>query len=578
MSEQDMMAVPPGPHNLQLPPTVARIKGDSRHRRVDALDALESWAKTSSNVAIVFGRAGAGKSYILQALAKRMAVTGGLTCTQLDFEQLTRGSFEVGAQPAGSSRIHLIDNFDAINSITGIQTSPPDLSSVSHLLHEGHRLVLATRRQVFDEGDDLGRQLSQPLRSEALGAVEPFIIEMLPWKITEIEGATNAHTEDSVVNVARYLRRHGGLLGDEFLTPLTVRMLALMGRRLEESSPTSLARVYDEYVGWALTRDYDRRQSAFKEAHKRRILANIAYDIFCGQQGTTAASYSVSRHRLVERVMEVVSQDPLLRSGRTGENYQWAEDFLSTNHILTVTAHRSSTSHQYPVYAFEHPSFFEYFVAQAIAQRVSSDSSLGIQPNALSEATFRSMTLYFVRENWDADAERSASAIVRRRLTWPDRLLFLYMLEMAPDFGTLLRSVDQSYLDQLSQALPTIDNFFVRKAIRYQLVIAGRLSPWEYIQDLRRNENEDETSSERWLLSGRGENLTNSLITRMNRPDLRPALPIAVYRLGQMGEVSALETLRVMLDSTSPSSALYDLIQESIEKIVGRNKTEGSSA
>lgn len=554
-----------------LPPVIAQAVGVDTTRQ-PALDVMSAWHESSSNLAVVYGRPGSGKSFLLSELSERFTQQGPATVGHVHNYD-PAGNNDLDSEAPDHS-LFLIDNFDPLNSITGIQTSAPDLSAVAELLRSGHRLVLSTRRSRHDGADELARQLTHALRSDALGVREPLTVELVPWSLDEISAFYSTHGDHSAQRVCAYLREHEQVLGSEFRRPLSLRMLIMMGERLEKRIPKTLATVYDEYVSWALSRDYDRKQSVFREAHQRTILMRIAYDVFCGQAGTDINTYSVSRTRLTERVMEIVSQEPSLRGEGRVASYEWVADFLSSNHMLVAVQGKSARVHVSTQYAFDHPSFFEFFVAQAILDRLESDSSLGIRANALSEATFRSMVLYFVREAWDSADIASASAIASRPLTWPDRLLFLYMLETSDKFGDLLAQTDKQYFADLEHALPEIKSLFIQKAIKYQLVIIGRYSVWTYLEDIAVQETNSEESSERWLLAGGQRTTTEGLVARLQRPDLEAGAPIAIYRLGQMGDSSALPVLRAALQSSRADTRLSSLISRSIEKIEERSAGE----
>jgi len=564
---------------VELPAPMCIRYSPAGPRREPAMEAILQWAKQPSNLLVVYGHVGAGKTWLLNEYMR--AVTRQPPAARLiatDYEHVQREHASGGlVGPAADERDLggvppqiVLDNFDSVNSITGEQTSQPDLADVSRLLAAGYRVVLATRRSLADTTDELNRQLRNEFRWPSLGAKEPFVIALDPWSRAELREATQGRSE-RLSSVVTYLDRFDAILSEELRRPLMLKMMARLIDRLPTGvRPLSIAQLYDEYISWTLSVDYDRRRSAFRERHKQLILAELAYDIFSGQRGTRASAYTVTHDRMTSRVMEAVWRDPSLGPGMGPKSYEWVQDFVTTNHFLKGRDAPFHFDSQNREFYFAHASFFEYFVAQGILSRVASDSSLGVRPEALSEATFRSLVLYFVREYWSQSVEAAVGSIARRRLAWPDRLLLLYTMEMAEEFGLLLKDVDPKYFTELESALGVVQSWFIQKVIKYQLVIAGRYSAYEYVSEVRSQEGPADRAAERLLLSSGDLDLTSALVRRLMNENLKAGVPIAVYRLGQMGSRAAIPTLVTLVaDARSPSETRR-LAGEAIEQIRSR--------
>jgi hypothetical protein len=557
---------------LSLPYIMALASGPGEPARVSAAAALHIWRESTSNLCVLYGKAGAGKTTLLRDFAAETHLGAARDGLFADFESCRSKGLEEG-QPA----LLILDNFDSVNSITGHQTSYPDLSSLSPALEQGARIVVATRRDPSDSADELGAQLSSELRWARLHARQPMTISLQPWSLDELQAWADgeAGDESAAHRTVAYLKQHRDMLGEDFRGPLILGMLMRVHDRLSARTvPITIAELFDEYTAWALSLDYDLRRSGFKERHKRQILGNVAYDIFSGAPGTDTSIYAVSRNRLAERVMEAVTQEPSLRATIPEPQYAWLQDFVDTNHMM-ASIDDGTLDPQVRQFQFVHPSLFEYFVARAMLARLRAGSSLGIRPIALSEATFRSMVLYFVREGWSQAIEDAVAGVASRRLSWPDRLLLLYTMEMSPQFDELLNSCRDEYFDELESHLSIVQSSFIQKAMKYQLILQGRYDPFVYVEEVRSSEQAAETAAERWLHARASFDPTASLLDRLDNPNLRRAAPVAVYRLGQMGNVEAVARLNRIANDLNADVRFRSLAEQALKRIRERVGPDG---
>jgi len=576
-------SVPALDTTITLPPHMCTNMSEAG--RFPALDHLIDWIfdQRDSNLIVVYGDVGQGKTFLLNEVVKdAKSRRPDSSIAPIDFESFRRVRFRRGERVTDGppeSCVLVVDNFDALNAITDEQTSPPDVRDLVDALVAGYRIMVATRRSARDTSDELNRQLHLPIRHINLSVKNPQGISLDVWTISELTEAAESSGSANFRAAVDYLGEGQTFVSSELRRPLTLQMIIrAIGPVTRARRVPSIAELYDLYAEWVLTVDYDKGRSKFRESHKRQILTNIAYDIFSGQRGTYVNTYSASYVRLSERVMETVSQDPMLRRASDTRSLEWTHDFIQNNHFLWPTEASFPLNLRNREYTFVHPSFYEYFVAQGILRRIAFNSSLGIRPGALSEATFRSMIMYFVREYWSAAVEQAIGSIAHRNLQWPDRLLLLNTMETSDEFGQLIRDTDVQYFDDLSNALRQVRSHFIQKAIMYQLVIAGRYAARDYIAEARDSEGEAEMAEERRLLGSHDIDVTTALVKRLGNRNLAAALPITVFRLGQLGSPAAVGPLTKLLREGDCDTELRSLIVEALDRISDRAAVAASGA
>jgi len=280
------------------------------------------------------GAFGAGKTTGLREFASKDNVNAEF----VSFEQLVRQEERLeNIEGRTHSRIAIIDNFDSINSLLGVQIEPPDLRAVAHLAAY-QRVVLATRRSPYTGGDELIAQLRSEERLMKMGFTSPVIFHLLPWDSKELIEHASRTQNPELSHVADYI----GTLPNEdteyLRRPLVITMLLRLGPRLNslQDRPT-LAHVYHEYCNVALSTDYDIQRSQIPGLFKKEILSNLAYDIFSGasvERGTTSVDLSVPIERVSERVLETLMRAASFRQRSGVDGYGWTEEFLSTNHVF----------------------------------------------------------------------------------------------------------------------------------------------------------------------------------------------------------------------------------------------------
>ncbi|MDX6269290.1 MAG: hypothetical protein QOD28_513 [Acidobacteriota bacterium] len=557
-----------------LPPIPAIILvGSPSARSLTVIEGLDEWfSRSDSNLLVLMGGFGTGKTTSLQ----RVYSTWGDNVEYIFFDQvitLNEGMEEhaIDRLRIPNDSIVIVDNFDAVNSLAGFQVTPPDLRIVGNIARN-HRIILSTRRTPEILGDELLSQLGSEIRLTNLGFHNPFVLQLVPWESDQLREHGITNNDQALTAVSKYLE---ALPPDEsayLRRPLLVIMLLSIGEQLLSfNEQPSVAQIYHQYCHLALSADYDQRRSRILGSLKREILSELAYDIFSGTEsnqlhGTSALAVSVGR--VSERVLEVVMQDPSLRSTPELTKYGWTEDFLTTNNLFGEISLSTLSEFADKQFGFIHQSFYEYFVSLAIIRRIVGGHALGLELEHLSLATIDSLALAFVKELGGAELRKAIKLLVSRpRLSIADRLVLLYLLEDETDFADILLNSPLEYLDTLDAAQKTANSFFLSKMMRYQLVIAGRYSAEEYVIEVKSHEDEQGLRAEQRLHSAETA-VTAQLIQRLKNPALSRARFITIYRLGQLGDEEAIPSLEMV---AALDERLRGIAQEAIERIKHRS-------
>lgn len=556
-----------------LPPIMAMVyAGEAPAKSMTAIEGIQEWFKQgSSNLLVLMGGMGSGKTTSLQKISQTWKIKSefiyfdhivtlneGSEISALDRVRLTDGSLVI------------VDNFDAVNSLAGFQVTPPDLRIVGGLA-SSHRVILATRRTPESLGDELVRQLKAEIRLSNLGFKNPFVIQLVPWELEQLRTHAVQNNDAALMSLSNLLSAIPAEDTAYLRRPLLITMLLRLGDNLPKvDEPLIVAQIYQQYCETTLSIDYDLKRSRIAGALKHGILSDLAFDIFSGtapgQEGQAALSVGIDR--VSERVLEHVLKETSLRSLSDVNKYDWTEDFLTTGHLFEEVSVSPLSKFADKQFGFTHQSFYEYFVGLAIIKRIVRGHALGLDLEYLSLATVDSLALAFVKELGGSEL-RSAikKLVVRPRLTAADRLILHYLLEDDPDFASIIENSPSDYFDALETAQQGANSFLLRKMMRYQLVICGRYAAKDYVSDIKSQEDEKGLRAEQRLHSSEIV-VTAQLLQRLKNPALARARYITIYRLGQLGDESAIPSLEMVF---ALDSSLSEAAKEAIEKIKQRS-------
>lgn len=228
-----------------------------------------------------------------------------------------------------------------------------------------------------------------------------------------------------------------------------------------------------------------------------------------------------------------------------------------SNHIFEPVRALQLSEFAVQQYGFLHQSFYEYYVSVALIHRITAGRPLGLEIDRLSMTTIDSLAFAFAKELGGTALRKAVRQIVcRPRLDVSDRLILLYFLEDEEDFTQLIESIPGDYLDNLTRLEANVASFFLKKMIRYQLVIAGRYDAQRYVEEVRAHEDEGGLRAELRLHSTET-GVTEQLLRRLQNESLSRARLITIYRLGQLGNERALDALKwaKSLDKTLATAA-----------------------
>ncbi len=517
------------------------------------------------------GPFGAGKTTHVRRFAEE-ARTGGRRVVFVDFAREGDSALDPSRVP-GDAELIIIDHFDSLNLATGAQKDPPDLRSVAPLLEASNRrMLLATRRLLLDNRDEMVGQLTDGQRCAVLHVAKPELIELLPWSLSSLEDIALQSNDPRGQRLFAFLGQLDQYHGAELRRPLLLSMLLRVLDEMPEIPETGS--LYEKYVGQTIAHDFDKGLSVITAQAKHHILRDLAFDIFTGQDlapGEGETRITVANDRVSARVLEGIEQAGL-RLAAVDKNYSLVQDFLDTNHLFGQSPPRRVFDPHTRAYEFRHPSFYDYFVGEAMALRYEKGHSLGLRPETFSAATLDSLAIYFAKRRLTSRARAELrNAVEWPKLSWPDRLLMLYHLEDEVGFSDLLAGTPADYRLQLRDLANSREATFITKAVKFQLVLLGEFDPYQYVADAREIEGGTDTHIEAQLQRGSGGS-TEFLLGRLVNPDLQRAKPIAVYRLGQMGDRVALASLSKL---RSGDPRLTELVDEAIERIE-RREGEGS--
>lgn len=554
--------------SLPVPCSVSAL-GQSRGEQESTADTLDSWLEdTDSNLAVVAGPFGAGKTTNMEALRDR-ALAQDRATHLVDFARDGDAAFN-GLPTDSEVDVLVIDHFDSLNLATGAQKDPPDLRSLATLLGPGScKVALSTRRPLTDAQDELVGQLTDPERCATLHVLAPCLIELRPWPRFALDAVLNETADPRGRRLAAFLGELDDYHGAELRRPLLLSMLLRVLNDL--SAVPQLGDLYEKYIKKMISYDYDQKRSFITVHAKHLILRELAYDIFTGRDGSInhgPTRVTIGMSRVSVRATELMDEAGQPLSSLPKE-YRLVRDFLDTNHLFGPSPARDPQGTHAATCEFRHPTFYDYFLGEAMADRYRQGHSLGLDEHDFSAATLDSLAIYFAKRRLnesETGRRELQKAVSYRKWPWPDRLLMLYHLEDTPGFRGLLADTPSEYRARLEELADILDATFITKVVKFQLVILGEFDPYQYVADARNAEKKKDTHIEAQL-QRTATGSTEFLLARLINPDLAAARPIAVYRLGQMGDAVAIESLK-SLRGNNPK--LDDLVDEAITEIEKR--------
>jgi hypothetical protein len=461
----------------------------------------------------------------------------------------------------------VIDGFDEVWGSK--HRSSPDLTHLRSLLDVNARVVVAARRHFDMAADPFIGQLLDPALLAQTGAKQPLVIELKSPAFDEVRSALSAAQSEQATLVLEYLSRFSPEEVEHLFRPLLLQMLLLVTDNLpQEPTAISVATLYRRYTNNVLQRDYSQHLSEIPPDAKRLILIAAAGDVLkSGRSGDSAhhpvAFAQCSYDNVSLRVLEVLD-----KFGLADPSKDRTRDFAHTNHLLRPVYAEAWDSYVGRPFNFSHPTFFELFCAEYLLSRLSDKRSLELPDTDFVESLFDSLVPYFLA----AYATQAVHALLRQLVSrdtigFCECALCLRLLEDDPELPDVMQRIPESYWTACRQNENRTPSFFLKKMIKYQLILKEHSDEraLEYVQLLRDSERVEHRDLEANLFATRSSREVY-LLTRLANKNLEAARAVTIFRLGQFGGDRTLDVLTNYPESDLSEGTVF-VLHEAINKI-----------
>jgi nucleoside phosphorylase len=568
---------------------------------------LDKWVDMpDSNFAIIFAPFGSGKSRALVQFSRRLLNKGAGARVPIYLEYPEIASEARTAQDVKKHILAKALNIPNPNNVPEILMAPehldrlvvildsyddafglgpPHLSLLRELNSPNSKLIVSCRR-FYESGDDeLVLALRDPAMVRTSGLRNPLIAGIEPLDTTQLTAALEKLPDDRGKPILDYFSSPQFKDATFLFNPLLIQMLVEMDiRELGPNRVVSIGDFFDRFTDVVSSKDIITNLSRIPGRIKLEILTNIAGDIFSNPLSASHMREGRKWTEVAIRVMEAVSESPLWMADQKKVN--WVHDFITTNHMLVSMLPGVEEKGQH--YRFFHHTLYEYFLAAYFVTRMSHGESLGIHEGKAGSADakiFDSLVMSFLRHlvsRGGPELRRRLASLVRREnLSNPDRLLLNFLLEDEPGLMNLAES-SSGYMDFLLRYENSTPSLFLRKVIKYQLILAASdvSRAFEYVDMIKGSEGQADTLLEQHTFMATS-SPSEFLLARFRNPKLISAKPISIYRLGQFGDSRAVAALKEELEalrgSTDPNADRFrELIACSIKSIAKRSGVNSS--
>ncbi|MFE7224774.1 hypothetical protein ACFU7D_08330 [Nocardioides sp. NPDC057577] len=498
---------------------------------------LDDWlSRTWSNLMFISGSSGSGKTTEIRLWMAQQGAAHYLTL--LDGPIVGR----LRSVPQTQDNVIVIDDFDPFPSLAN--GGKPDLSKLRSLFAANYRCIVLSRRNPKAELDNLAQQLRDTDRLDRIGAKAPEVVLVRPLTQGALRKFGQERKDAELIRLADVIPQ---ALSDELASPMVLRQLSM---RLDKdaSVPKTRWEAYSVYLSY-LTKTTSDDGSHIPPQCRHRIYQDIAWSICTSpNEVDPLRPLSIPTTQVGTTIMAQVREEPNVPHPDDLEPREWTTDFLRLDEIfrtLTGTLDKRGAAR------FTHQSYYEFFVAAAITARLRQPETLDLKAAGVAEAIMDSPVMTFLKPSLsETDHQTLEGFCAVTTLPWLDRLLYLYLLEERPGFRDLLARAPADYWAHLESARQPFDSRFLQNAILYQRVVAERATAWEYVRRLRADEKKPNRAQREQALAferdvqGSSAEISASLVARLTNPELKAAIPITVFRLGQMGDESCISVLK----------------------------------
>lgn len=213
---------------------------------------------------------------------------------------------------------------------------------------------------------------------------------------------------------------------------------------------------------------------------------------------------------------------------------------------------------------------YEYFVARGMLAKLWRGEDVKLSLTSLRQLS-DGMVVLFLQSQIGPDQLDSLERQCLGGLANHERLLVLFLLEDEESFVALLREAGPTYHAWLKDFKDNAPNTFCWKMAAYQLLALGHMPLEEYLREIER-EPEDERAYEFTAQAARGAgDIEKQLISRLRKPELRNCRGVTAIRMGLYGSLDCVLPLAdALADSQDPFERA--IIRRELANLLVRHK------
>jgi hypothetical protein len=489
-------------------------------------DLFADWLKDPSEVLVISGAPGVGKSRALQELHAR------------------------------SPEVVCIDDFPSPG------TSFSEISNYRATSRGGAiKLAIATQTRIDNKGTGFLSVVGIP--NIWAMTLHPLAIPEVQELVTKLSSTRNVSRLHALIAMDE--RGH-----DTHFLRSRQSLAILLRLPPSELSTQTITELVREFV---VELTYRGGQGPPTPTQHRELLSMVCYEHFKGlgsshRQGQDAlASVSSTQEVSFESFEELFAKCEDIPA-----NMSDARSFVNASPFLTLrfeTRHGHSWESERIV--LPDALVYEYFVASGMLLSLRKGEDLKVSPTSLGQLSDGMIVLFLQAAMEKDDFDRLERQCRRSDLSDVERLLLLFLLEDEESFVPLLREAGHGYFEWLDRFKAQAPNTFCWKMAAYQLLAVGRILLSEYLEVVE-SELPDERAYEFTAHTSRGGgDIDKQLIARLRRDDLRNCRGVTAIRMGISGSMDCIVPLA---DAMADSTDKYErsVMRRELQKIVMRHK------
>jgi hypothetical protein len=494
------------------------------------VDVIGDWLQDRSNLLIVSGAPGVGKTGALRLFAQ---VDSSVECHD-DFPP-PDGTFE-----------------DISRLLQSALDTRPDA-----------RIAVATEIRISDKRA-AGRTLGM------LPVQNPWAVTIQPLVIPEVESLIRHLEPERDVSRLRALLDFEKRGYDTHFLRTREALDILLRLSPSDKSAGTITQLVKEFVSSLVYRADGERQ-ALNPIAELDLLSGVCYEHFLGRTGDDSgrlAADPADDHRDGEVSLDWFSRR--MASVYRGKSLD-ARTFVHQSPFLTLDLTTRGPGDSESIYVILPDALvYEYFVARGMLERLRHGEDVKLSLTSLRQLSDGMVVLFLQSEIEPSELDRLEQQC-RGELAHQERLLVLFLLEDEESFVPLLRDADPAYQRWLKDFKDGAPNTFCWKMAAYQLLALGEMELEEYLKEVE-SEPEDERAYEFTAQLARGSgDIDKQLIGRLRRSDLRNCRGVTAIRMGEFGSLDCVLPLAEAL-ADSASDFECNILRRELGRIIVRHK------